>query len=246
MRTIIQVGHDDASDRYIRSKTRAIEKAGLEAEVINLPEDCKECDVREIIETSDSTAIMVQLPLPAHLDKYDILDSIPPEKDIDGLTLHSDYTPLTPSAIMRWFHEQQVDLVGKHVVVFGRSELVGRPLAESLIAHGATVSVLNSKTSKHLAETICTSADIIVSAVGKPNTITYGIVKQACNLSIVVDVGINRDDNGTLCGDVSAEAKAFVKAHGGFCTPVPGGVGKWTVQELIERLKEMENSCGGM
>ena len=244
MLTIIQVGHDDASDRYIRNKVRAIEKAGLESEVINLPEDCTEANICDLIAKSDSTAIMVQLPLPNHIDKYSVLDSIPPTKDIDGLARHSNYLPLTPSAILGWFREGGVGLEGKHVVVFGRSELVGMPLSAKLIALGATVSVLNSKTSQVMAEAICSSADIIVSAVGKVNAVAYCHVKNASSLSTIIDVGINRDDSGKLCGDVSKEAREFVEARGGYCSPVPGGVGKWTVRELVNRLRQMEIDAG--
>lgn len=243
MLAIIQVGHNDASDRYIRNKVRAIEKEGMSAKVINLPENCTTHDVLEAMfdvnMRADCRAIMVQLPLPSHISKDAVLRDIPIYKDIDGLNLHSDFMPLTPCAIMRWLNEQNISLSGKNVTILGRSELVGKPLANLMIDAGASVTVLNSKTSEKFRETSCRLADIIVSAVGKCNAISDSYV-DTDSAKIVIDVGINRDDNGKLCGDVSYSAGEIIERNGGECTPVPGGVGKWTVRELVLRLKEME------
>lgn len=247
MLKIIQVGHMEASDRYIRNKIRAIEAEGLEAEVVNLPEDCNTSDVlAEISHASENaTAIMVQLPLPAHIDTQKVLRSIPEDRDIDGLNPHSDYQPLTPCAIMRWFRELGIDLAGKTVSILGRSDLVGKPLANLMIEAGATVCVLNSKTPNFIKKDFLSVSDIVVSAVGK-----VGVVDEHdfyrhdfCNFSkIIIDVGINRGEDGKLCGDVSKELFDFINSHVGICTPVPGGVGKWTVRELVLRLKEMESN----
>lgn len=243
MLSIIQVGHNDASDRYIRNKVKAIEQAGLSAEVINIPEDSAEVDVVEAIWCAhakpDCKAVMLQLPLPAHMYADRLLTYIPEEADIDGLNPHSDYAPLTPSAIMRWLTEQCVSLEGKVVAILGRSNLVGKPLANLMIEAGATVTVMNSKTDEEFRRDACRMADIIVSAVGKCNAVSGDYI-NVWKPQIVIDVGINRDEDGKLCGDVSQKAKELVERTGGVCTPVPGGVGKWTVRELVLRLKEFE------
>lgn len=247
MLKIIQVGHDDASDRYIRNKVKAVEAAGMQAEVINLPYESPTFEVVNVVrlmnDLPSTSAIIIQLPLPAHIDKERVLREIHPAFDIDGLNPKSDYKPLTPCAIMRWLKEQEVELEGKEITIFGRSELVGKPLANMMIDAGATVTVLNSKSPWHAVYTACSYPDIIVSAVGKPNTITDRDIWYLCTKKspIVIDVGINRDENGKLCGDVSVKARETITSTAyGVCTPVPGGVGKWTVRELVLRLAEME------
>ena len=240
MLTIIQVGHVEASDRYIRNKMKAIREAGLEVELMNLPEDCTTDDIVYRIWNCTSTALMVQLPLPEHIDVDLVLRSIPMDKDIDGLNPYSDYKPLTPCAIMRWFDEHDIELERKTVAILGRSDLVGKPLANMMIEVGATVTVMNSKTPPHVRESLCAYADIIISAVGKCDTIT-GNHLSLIKPQIIIDVGINRDKNGKLCGDVSASACKHVNIWDGYCSPVPGGVGKWTVRELVLRLQEMED-----
>lgn len=242
---IIQVGHNDASDRYIRNKVKAVEEAGLKATVVNLPEEADTDDVRGAVTASgfkkDCKALMVQLPLPDHIDKREVLRCIPPSKDIDGLhPIISGYKPLTPCAIMRWLREQNIPVEGKNVVILGRSELVGKPLANMMIDAGATVTVCNSKTDRMDRALICNRSDIIISAVGKQDTVETRDLGLFGTHQIIVDVGINRDENGKLCGDVSDTARRAIKEQGGICTPVPGGVGKWTVQELVLRLKKME------
>lgn len=246
---IIQVGHNDASDRYIRNKVKAVEEAGLQATVVKLHTDTTtdevldamfECEMR-----IDCKALMVQLPLPDHIDKKTVLANIPAYIDIDGLNPYKNMRkPLTPCAIMRWLKEQDIDLEGKTVTILGRSELVGKPLANLMIDAGATVTVCNSKTRDDDRRFLCRTSDIVVSAVGKPSTVdiwhTSGSLKQ-----IFIDVGINRDKDGKLCGDVNAEARADIEESGGICTPVPGGVGKWTVRELVLRLAEMEGKTIG-
>lgn len=241
MLTIIQVGNDKASDTYVRNKIRAIEEAGLKAEHIALPENYTTKGVLFEIDRAaiQSTAMLVQLPLPTHIDKAKVLAAIPPMMDIDGLNPHSPYKPLTPCAIMRWLKEKGVDLVGKNVTILGRSELVGKPLALMMIEAGATVTVCNSHTHQIRRRNLCHAGDIVVSAVGK-----HGVVNQNCvsylGEQIFIDVGINRDENGKLCGDISSDARQAIVEAGSECTPVPGGVGKWTVRELVLRLAEME------
>lgn len=247
MLTIIQVGHNDASDRYIRNKVKAITEAGMEAEVINIDENCSTQYVIDVINREKNKwrcrAIMVQLPLPDHLDKDRILRSIPEYMDIDGLNPVGKYQPLTPCAIMRWLNEQSISVEGKNVVILGRSELVGKPLANMMIDAGATVIVCNSKTDQWWRDSYCFYADILISAVGKPNTIRLKHVQTNSKDRVIIDVGINRDENGKLCGDVHPRVKKILdKEDTSICTPVPGGVGKWTVQELVLRLGKMESN----
>lgn len=247
MLTIIQVGHNDASDRYIRNKVKAIEAAGMTAEVINLEENCSTQYVIDIINREKNKwrcrAIMVQLPLPNHLDKNKILSAIPEYMDIDGLNPISKYQPLTPCAIMRWLKEQDIPVEGKNVVILGRSELVGKPLANMMIDAGATVIVCNSKTDQWWRDAYCQYADILISAVGKPKTVRLPHVVNYEKNRVIIDVGINRDENGKLCGDVHPCVKKILDAEEtSICTPVPGGVGKWTVRELVLRLQKMESN----
>lgn len=245
MLTITQVGHNDASDRYIRNKVKAITEAGMEAEVINIDENCSTQYVIDVINREKNKwrcrAIMVQLPLPDHLDKDRILRSIPEYMDIDGLNPISKYQPLTPCAIMRWLRENGVDLLGKPVTVLGRSELVGKPLANMLIDAGATVTACNSHTPPMLKHCHCCISDIVISAVGKHWAIDEMDVRGSGG-QIFIDVGINRNHNGTLCGDISEYAKQKITDAGSVYTPVPGGVGKWTVRELVMRLQKMESN----
>lgn len=244
MLKIIQVGHDDASDRYIRNKIKAVEAAGMQAEVINLDDDSTTRDLVSAIEfvagDKETSAIIVQLPLPRHIDKDIVLRQIPIEYDIDGLNPKSPYKPLTPCAIMRWLDESGVNVEGKNVAILGRSELVGKPLAEMMIERGATVSVMNSKTTQATKQIICGNADIIVSATGMIGAVSHSEVLFPRDGLIVIDVGINRNEEGKLCGDVSEGARRLLDTYGCVCTPVPGGVGKWTVRELVLRLAEME------
>lgn len=229
MLVIIQVGHNEASDRYIRNKVRAITQAGMTAKVINLPDTCETEDVVNAIFDAhvqrDCKAIMVQLPLPNHIDKNRVLESIPEDLDIDGLNPQSSfYSPLTPCAIMRWLKEQNISLGGKNVVILGRSELVGKPLANMMIDAHATVVVCHSKTPPSDITRYCENADIVVSAVGQPRWLNFESKRNA----IVIDVGINRDESGKLCGDVGSVQNAS------YVTPVPGGVGLLTRVALLD------------
>lgn len=243
MLTIIQVGNNEASNRYVRNKRRAIEENGLKSDLVKLNEDISTDEVIEFVNVCASMpeckALMVQLPLPYYIDEYAVLNAIPPHLDIDGLGEFSKEIPLTPSAIMRWLHEYfgEGGLKGKNVAIFGRSGLVGLPLANCLIEEGATVTVFNSKSDDVVKSAVCWIADIIITATGNVNTLKPEYIQHR---TIVIDVGINRDENGKLCGDVSKAVRDKIDEFGGYCTPVPGGVGKWTVAELIHRLKEFE------
>lgn len=242
MLTIIQVGDNPASNVYIRNKIKAIESAGLKAEVVKLPEDATtQTVIGAIADAKFSTAIMVQLPLPKHINKEQVLNCIPPWKDIDGLRTHSDYKPLTPCAIMRWLREKGVELEGKNVTILGRSKLVGKPLANMMIDAGATVTVCNSHTPYIDSANFAFLSDIVISAVGKKNMVSWQCV-SGVRKQIFIDVGINRTEDGKLCGDLSKKAKEYITEAGSEYTPVPGGVGKWTVRELVIRLAEMEGT----
>lgn len=247
MLTIIQVGKDQASCTYVRNKVRAVMEAGMDASLVTMEETATTQDVisqiKRAAECEICKAIIVQLPLPSHIDKAAVMAAIPPEKDIDGLHPKSDYKPLTPCAIMRWLREKGVDLEGKNVTVLGRSDLVGKPLANMMIDAGATVAVCNSHTPYDKGRNLIRRADIVVSAVGKPRTIKKDHVDWQRH-QIFIDVGINRDDEGKLCGDIADSAKRAIERLGSEYTPVPGGVGKWTVRELVLRLKEMEGLDG--
>jgi methylenetetrahydrofolate dehydrogenase (NADP+)/methenyltetrahydrofolate cyclohydrolase len=243
MLTIIQVGNNPASNTYIRNKVRAVMEAGMDAQLVSMDETATTQDIIDQIQRADACelckAIIVQLPLPKHVEKAAVLRSIPPEKDIDGLNPVSQYDPLTPCAIMRWLRERGVDLVGKNVTILGRSELVGKPLALMMIDAGATVTVCNSHTPGLRKDQLCINSDIVVSAVGKRGAVDWGCVNLLGN-QLFVDVGINRDTNGKLCGDITPAAQHAMKEVDSEYTPVPGGVGRWTVLELVLRLAEME------
>ena len=239
MLTSYQVGDDQASSTYIRNKMKAIKEAGLEARHIHLPEETTTANLVREITSDTSRAILVQLPLPKHIDKEIVLAVMQPDQDIDGLHPKSDYKPLTPCAIMRWLKEKGVDLVGKNVTILGRSELVGKPLANMMIDAGATVAVCNSHTNPGMTQAMCLRSHIVISAVGKLSTVTCDHV-ASFRKQIFIDVGINRDDHDKLCGDISPDAKRLIVERGSEYTPVPGGVGRWTVRELVLRLKEME------
>lgn len=243
MLTIIQVGDNPASNVYIRNKVKAIEEAGLKAQHLRINEGSSTGVVTHYIREAAryASAILVQLPLPPHIDKDKVLRAIPEDLDIDGLNPRSDYKPLTPCAIMRWLSEKGVELEGKNVTILGRSELVGKPLANMMIDAGATVTVCNSHTDQATMQLACCCADITISAVGKRDLVDYRFVDMS-GRQIFIDVGINRDDDGKLCGDLSDLAKKRITEAGSEYTPVPGGVGKWTVRELVLRLKEMEGT----
>lgn len=236
---IYRIGDDPASAVYIRNKVRAAERVGIDAVVKEYPANTPQYEVWNRI-TIDAAnpfidGMMVQLPLPEGWDATELIERIPPEKDVDGLTYMNAgmafiddtawHQPCTAKGIIWLLHENGIHLTGKHVVVVGRSEIVGKPVAMMALANNATVTICHSRT-KNLAE-MTRQADILIVAVGKPKLITADMVKPG---AVVVDVGINRNEEGKLVGDVDFDN---VKEVAGWITPVPGGVGPMTVAMLM-------------
>lgn len=236
---VIIVGENPASQVYIRNKTRACENVGFYSETIELPASISEDElveeVKKLNENDKINGILVQLPLPNHIDEMKIINTISPEKDVDGfhalnvgkmvLGDKTGFLPCTPYGIMQLLEEYKIDVIGKDVVIVGRSNIVGKPMALMLIEKGATVKVCNSKT-KDLSGKM-QRADIIIAAAGVPKLVKAKDVK---NGAVVIDVGINRVD-GKLCGDVDYD-EVIEKVS--LITPVPGGVGPMTIASLIK------------
>lgn len=241
---VILVGEDPASQIYVRTKKKTAENLGINSVVIEYPYSITENEllnkIHELNNDDNITAILVQLPLPAHINKSRVLDSILPQKDVDGLTSYNSgklfagekpyVYPCTPKGIMLLLDEYDIDLEGKHVVVVGRSNLVGKPVAQMALNKNATVTVCHSYT-KNLSDIIKT-ADILISAVGK-NVIGENILKSEC---IVIDVGIFKDENGKIRGDVDFEKLSKSVAY---ISPVPGGVGPMTIASLMMNTVEL-------
>ncbi len=243
---VVIVGEDPASRIYVRNKIKACEELGVASYAYELPQTASQTEVEKLLDElaarEDVHGILLQLPLPKGLNTEEIVAHIPVEKDVDGFSSENlgllmqgkqKIAACTPSGIMEMLKSTCVDLTGKHAVVLGRSETVGKPMAMLLLNANATVCICHSKT-KNVAE-ICRSADILIAAVGKPNFVKAEMVKEG---AIVVDVGINRDVNGKLCGDVDFEG---VKDKVSFISPVPGGVGPMTITMLMRNLYTM--SC---
>lgn len=230
---VIQVGDDDASNRYTRNKRIACEKVGIVFDHVRLPDNITQKELESVVYNNqcdyDVDGIIVQLPLPDHIDVNRITNLIFPEKDVDGFRRDSYFDPCTPRGIMDWLDYNEVNLRGKVCTVVGRSEIVGRPMVNMLIKRGATVLNCNSRTANIKRYT--KEADIVVSAIGRPNYFNEN--HFSCN-QILIDVGINIDENGKFCGDISKDVKENVK----YGTPVPGGVGKLTVLRLLENVVE--------
>lgn len=237
---VIQVGNNEASNVYIKQKSNMCEYVGYEYEHIKLENSVTEEDVINVINRLNNdekvTAILVQLPLPDGMDTNKIVNSISPKKDVDGLTdlnngmlFHGKDTlySCTPYGVMELLDRYDISVSGKNVVIVGRSDLVGKPMAMMMLDRDATVTVCHSKT-KNLKE-FTKNADILVVAVGKPNLITEDMISDGV---VILDVGINRTDTG-LCGDVLFDS---VKDKCSYITPVPGGVGQMTVAMLSKNV----------
>ncbi len=235
---VILVGNDPASRVYVSNKEKACAEVGIRSEEFTLPEDTTEQQLLDLVHTlnerDDIHGILCQLPLPSHLDDKTVIAAIDPRKDVDafhtanvGHIMIGDYTflPCTPAGVMELLHRSNIDVAGKHCVVIGRSNIVGKPMAMLLLHENATVTICHSRT-QNLKE-ICRSADVLVAAVGRAKFVTPDMVKEG---AAVIDVGINRDENGKLCGDVDPS----VDAVAGFITPVPGGVGPMTIALLLK------------
>lgn len=241
---VILVGENPASQIYVRNKKKTAEKLGINSLSIEYPADISEKEllskIQELNNDKNITAILVQLPLPEHINKNKIIDAILPQKDVDGLTPYNlgklfsgeePYVyPCTPKGILLLLDEYNIELDGKNVVVVGRSNLVGKPVAQMLLKRNATVTMCHSHT-KNLSE-ITKTADIVVSAVGK-NVIGEKMLKSNC---VVIDVGIFRDENGKLSGDVDFENVSKISAY---ISPVPGGVGPMTIASLMLNTVEL-------
>jgi methylenetetrahydrofolate dehydrogenase (NADP+)/methenyltetrahydrofolate cyclohydrolase len=236
---VILAGDNAASRVYVRNKTLACEEIGVRSQQIDYPASVTQEELIERIKNLNADSgvhsILVQLPLPKHIDGARVLESIPPEKDVDGfhqanlgalMAGRPGAVPCTPAGVMRLLHENQIPLPGRHAVVIGRSNIVGKPLALLLLQKDATVTICHSK-SENL-EAIARQADILVAAVGRAKLVGAAMVKPgAC----VIDVGVNRLADGKLAGDVDFEA---VRQIAGWITPVPGGVGPMTIAMLLE------------
>ena len=236
---VIMVGNNPASKVYVANKEKACEQLGIISYKYELPEDTTNEQLLELIQKLNSdnnvNGILCQLPLPNHLDEKLIINSINPEKDVDAFHPQNvgkimigdyDYLPCTPAGVIEMLNYENIDITSKNCVVIGRSNIVGKPMAMLLLHNNGTVTICHSKT-KNLKE-ICRSADILVAAIGKPRFVTADMVKPG---AVVIDVGINRCEDGKLCGDVDFENVQNVASA---ITPVPGGVGPMTIALLMK------------
>ncbi|MFH1306569.1 MAG: bifunctional methylenetetrahydrofolate dehydrogenase/methenyltetrahydrofolate cyclohydrolase FolD [Candidatus Micrarchaeota archaeon] len=235
---LIRIGKDSASGIYLKKKEQACQKIGIKSKTINFEHDVEQDEIIEKIHdlnNDDSiNGIIVQTPLPPNLNTLDIQESIDSFKDVDGFTTSNlgrlaagkpRLKPATPAGIMHLLAEYSLDVAGKHCVVVGRSNTVGKPLAQLLLMENATITTAHSKTSN--LSSITKQADFLFVAVGKPNLISGKMIKKG---AVVVDVGINRLNNGKICGDVDFTSAKKVASY---ITPVPGGVGPMTVASLL-------------
>lgn len=235
---VVIVGEDPASQIYVRNKVKACAELGIRSYTYELSKETTQTELESLLDTlamdSAVDGILLQMPLPKHLNAESATSHIPFEKDVDGFSAcnlgllmqnKAEVVACTPLGIMKMLEFEGIDLNGKRAVVLGRSETVGKPMALLLLNANATVTICHSKT-KNIKEA-CLQADIIVSAVGKARFVTADMVKEG---AIVIDVGMNRDENGKLCGDVDFEE---VKEKASYITPVPGGVGPMTITMLM-------------
>lgn len=247
---VVLVGEDTASQTYVRNKEKRAKTLGIHSVVEKYPEKMTEIELLRVIDRLNKDdhfhGILVQLPLPKHIDPTKILNAIRPEKDVDGfhpinmgklVIGQPDRIPCTPYGIMKLLQRYEIDIEGKNAVVIGRSNIVGKPMAQLLLMKNATVTIAHSKT-KNLAA-VAKEADILIVAIGRGHMITKDFVKPG---AVVIDVGMNRDENGKLIGDVKSDE---VQEVAGYLTPVPKGVGPMTITMLmyqtIESAKELLN-----
>lgn len=236
---VVIVGDDSASKVYVANKEKACEELGMYSEKYAMREDTTEEELLELINKLNADdnihGILVQLPLPKHLDDKTIINNILPKKDVDAFHPTNvgrimigdfDFVPCTPAGIMELIHESGVEVCGKECVVIGRSNIVGKPMSMLLLHENGTVTMCHSRTSDLKA--ITRRADILVAAVGIPKFVTADMVKEG---AVVIDVGMDRDESGKLCGDVDFES---VEKVAGAITPVPGGVGPMTIAMLMK------------
>jgi methylenetetrahydrofolate dehydrogenase (NADP+)/methenyltetrahydrofolate cyclohydrolase len=249
---VVIVGHDPASKVYVRNKALACEQVGMHSEVHSLSAETTQAQliafVRRLNEDEAIHGILVQLPLPKHVDSRAVIEAIVPEKDVDGFHFHNigslvvgadaGFYPCTPWGVMQMLAHEGIAVEGKHAVVVGRSTIVGKPMALLLLNAGATVTMCHSKTRDLGAMT--RQADILVAAVGKPRMIGAAMVKPG---AVVIDVGINRLSDGKLAGDVDFEG---VREVASLVTPVPGGVGPMTIAMLLANTVRSAERVAGL
>ncbi len=248
---VVIVGNDPASRVYVNNKKKACAACGIESYEYALPEETTEEELLALVEKLNGdpavNGILVQLPLPRQIDEHRIIEAISPKKDVDAFHAVNvgkimigdfDFLPCTPSGCMDLIDSTGVPVEGKRCVVIGRSNIVGKPMAMLLLHRNGTVTICHSKT-KNLKE-ICREADILVAAVGRPNFVTADMVKEG---AVVIDVGMNRLENGKLCGDVDFEGVSKVA---GWITPVPGGVGPMTIATLMRNTLTAAKLQNGM
>ena len=243
---VIQVGDNPASCVYVRNKKKGCEYIGIGSLSFELPEQTTQEEllalIGELNERADVNGILVQLPLPAHIDEDTVIKAIDPKKDVDGFHPQSvgalcigqpGFVSCTPAGIIQLLKRSGIEIAGKECVVLGRSNIVGKPMALLLLRENATVTIAHSKT-KNLKE-VTKRADILIVAVGRPKMVTKDYVKEG---AVVIDVGINRDENNKMCGDVDFDDVAPVCSA---ITPVPGGVGPMTIAMLLNNCIESVN-----
>jgi len=240
---VVLIGDNPASEVYVRNKVKACADNGLHSSFDRFPATLSETQllarIDELNRDPKIDGILVQLPLPAHIDSHKVIEAIAADKDVDGFAIANAgalmtgkplMRPCTPYGVMKMFEAHGIDLAGKRAVVIGRSNIVGKPIALLMLDAGATVTLCNSKTRELAAHT--READIVVAATGRRNLVTADMIKPG---AVVIDVGINRDDDGKLCGDVDFAA---VREVAGYITPVPGGVGPMTITMLLVNTLE--------
>ena len=250
---VILVGDNPASKTYVANKQKSCEQIDMFSDLIKLPEDISEQallqQIRELNNRKDIHGILVQLPLPKHIDEDKVIQTISPEKDVDGFSpisvgkmmLGQDtYLPCTPYGVMKLLEHSGIDVAGKHAVIVGRSHIVGKPMGQLLLQKDATVTYTHSKTPD--LPSFTKQADILIAAVGRANFITSEHIKEG---AVIIDVGINRDEENHLCGDVNFDDVQGIASH---ITPVPGGVGPMTITMLLENTvqaaeKELERQA---
>ena len=238
---VIQVGNDPASSIYVKNKKKACEYIGIGSVSYELSENTSEAELLKIIDELNNKpeiiGILVQLPVPKHIDEDKIIKAISPRKDVDGFHVENvgalcvgnrGFVSCTPAGVIQLLKRSNVEIAGKHCVVIGRSNIVGKPMALLMLSENATVTICHSRT-KDL-EAVCKEADILIVAIGKPRFIDSKYVKDG---AVVIDVGIHRDENNKICGDVNFDD---VKEKVSKITPVPGGVGPMTIAMLMSNV----------
>jgi methylenetetrahydrofolate dehydrogenase (NADP+)/methenyltetrahydrofolate cyclohydrolase len=258
---VIIIGEDPASQIYVRNKEKACKEVGIMSETIYLPENISQAllinKIKELNYRKDVNGILVQLPLPKHLNEEDVINAIDPKKDVDAfhpinvgkiMIGNYEFLPCTPAGIIELIKESKIDITGKNCVVVGRSNIVGKPMSMLLLHSNGTVTICHSKTEN--LEEIIKSADILVVAIGKPHFVNGSMIKEG---AVIIDVGINRLEDKKICGDVDTESCMGIA---GAITPVPGGVGPMTIIMLLkntiksavlkeekERYQQMVEEC---